>query len=143
MEDKYEQLLLRNPEQKPSDALFKSILDKPIYDIMIKIDQYIAAAGFALEWRYYKDGKAWLGKVSYQKKTLVWLSVWQKYVKAGFYFTEKTRPGVLDLDFNDDIKSSFALTKPAGKLIPLNIDINDEERLRDFNIILSYKKNLR
>ena len=143
MEDKYSQQLLRDPEQKPTDKLFKSILDRPVYDIMNKVDQYIATAGLALEWRYYKDGKAWLGKITYKKKTIVWLSVWKEFIKAGFYFTEKTRLGVLDLDFNDTIKSSFAATKPAGKLIPLIVEIGDEQRLKDFNIILNYKKNLR
>lgn len=143
MEDKYSQQLLRNLEQKTTDKLFRSILERPIYDILNKINQNIVAAELALEWRYYKDGKTWLGKVTYKKKTIVWLSVWKEFIKAGFYFTEKTRQGVLDLDFNDTIKSSFAVTKPTGKLIPLIVDIEDEERLKDFNIILKYRKNLR
>ncbi|MFC2185733.1 DUF3788 family protein [Fulvivirgaceae bacterium LMO-SS25] len=141
-EEKHPQQLLRNPEEEPTDKLFKGILDKPIYDILDKVNQNIAAAGLTLNWRYYKDGKAWLGKVTYKKKTIVWLSVWKEYIKAGFYFTEKTRQGVMDLDFNDAIKSSFAGAKPIGKLIPLILAINDKERLRDFNIILNHKKNL-
>ncbi len=142
MEDKHPQQLLGNPEQEPTDELLKGILDKPIYDILNKIGQHIVAAGLALEWRYYKDGKAWLGKVTYKKKTIVWLSVWKEYITAGFYFTEKTRQGVMDLDFNHTIKSSFDAAKPIGKLIPLVVEINDEERLNDFSIILNYKKNL-
>lgn len=142
MEAKYPQQLLRNPEQIPTDKLFKRILDEPIYDILNKIVQNIMAAGLALEWRYYEDGEAWLGKVTYKKKTIVWLSVWKEFIKASFYFTEKTRPGVLELDFNDTIKASFAVTKPAGKLIPLIVDIIDEERWKDFVVILNYKKNL-
>lgn len=70
MEDKHPQQLLGNPEQEPTDELLKGILDKPIYDILNKIGQHIVAAGLALEWRYYKDGKAWLGKVTYKKKPL-------------------------------------------------------------------------
>lgn len=48
----------------------------------------------------------------------------------------------MDLDFNHTIKSSFDAAKPIGKLIPLVVEINDEERLNDFSIILNYKKNL-
>lgn len=142
MEDKDSQQLLRNPDQEPNDKLFKSALDRPIYDIMIQLDHNIVAAGLALEWRYYKDGKAWLGKVTYKKKTIVWLSLWKECIKASFYFTEKTRPGVLDLNFSDNIKSLFSVAKPIGKLIPLIVDIKDEERLNDFIIILDHKKVL-
>lgn len=142
MEDKYPQQLLRNPEQEPTEKLLKDILDKPIYDIVDKIGQNIVAAGLTLEWRYYNDGKAWLGKVTYKKKTIVWLSVWKEHIKAGFYFTEKTRRGIMDLDFNDTIKSSFAVAKSIGKLIPLVVEIKDEESLYDFNIILNHKKNI-
>jgi hypothetical protein len=142
MEPNYSHQLLSNPEQKPTGKLFKRFLARPIYDIMNKIDQRIAAAGLALEWRYYKDGKAWLGKVTCKKKTIVWLSVWKEFIKAGFYFTEKTRPGVLDLDFHATIKSSFAAAKPVGKLIPLMVDVKDEESLQDFTTLLEYKKDL-
>ncbi|WP_158860201.1 DUF3788 family protein [Lunatibacter salilacus] len=142
MNDKKPQQLLGDPNQKPTDKLFRSILDEQVYEIMKKIDQTILAAGLVLEWRYYNDGKAWLGKVTHKKKTVVWLSVWNEFIKAGFYFTEKTRPGVMDLDFGYAIKSSFAVTKPVGKLIPLLVDIEDEERLKDFSLILVYKKNL-
>lgn len=62
------------------------------------------------------------------KKTVVWLSVWKEFIKAGFYFSEKTRPGLRDLDFSDTLKASFAVTKPIGRLLPLVINIDDEER---------------
>ncbi|PKP08994.1 MAG: hypothetical protein CVU09_13085 [Bacteroidetes bacterium HGW-Bacteroidetes-4] len=38
-----------------------------------------------VQWRYYNDGKAWLCKVSYKKKTVFWLSVWEAYFKVAFY----------------------------------------------------------
>ena len=134
--------LLRNPNQEPTAKLFKSILDQSICEIMKKIEQSIIITGLVLEWRYYKDGKAWLGKATYKKKTIVWISVWENFIKASFYFTEKSRPGVLDLNFNQEIKSFFTITKPVGKLIPLIVDINDEQVLQDFNLILNYKRNL-
>ena len=134
--------VLRNPEQKPSDTLFKSILDKSIYGIMKKMDQNFMTTGIDLEWRYYKDGKAWLGKATCKKKkTIVWISIWANFIKASFYFTEKTRPGVLGLNFNEVIKSTFSSTRPTGKLIPLIVDIKDEESFEDFKTLLNYKKN--
>lgn len=134
--------LLRNPVQEPDDVLLKSILDKPIFEIMKKINHTFITTGIDLKWRYYKDGKAWLGKATCKKKTIVWISVWENFIKAGFYFTEKTRPGVLNLTFNEEIKSSFANTEPMGKLIPLIVDVKDEKSLQDFTLLLNYKKNL-
>ena len=134
--------LLRDPEQKPCEALFKSILTPTLFRVMERILQSLADAGIDLEWRYYKDGNAWLGKATYRKKTIVWISLWENLVKAGFYFTQKTRPEVLDLPLSPGIKTLFAEAKPVGKLIPLTLDIKDETSLPDFITLINHKKNL-
>ncbi len=143
MKEETTKQLLRNPEQEPTEELFKSVLDESIYNILKKIDQSFLNAGIDLEWRYYKDGKAWLGKATFKKKTMVWISAWEGFIKASFYFTEKTRSGVLDLSISEEVKSSFANANPIGKLIPLTFDIKDKEQLQDFNTLLNYKKILR
>lgn len=135
--------LLSDPEQFPDNELFQRILDKPRYNIIRKIVESFIETGLALEWRYYKDGKAWLGKVTCRKKTILWLSVWDESIKVGFYFTEKSRLGVLNLDIDNHVKSSFAIVKPIGKLIPLVLEIKNEETLRVLKIIMDYKKNLK
>jgi hypothetical protein len=134
--------LLRDPEQKPDEALFRSILDPTLFRVLEKTLQSLADAGIDLEWRYYKDSKAWQGKAAYRKKTVVWISLWENLVKAGFYFTQKTRPEVLDLPLSPGIKTLFAEAKPVGKLIPLILDIQDETFLPDFITLINHKKNL-
>ncbi|MCE7923971.1 MAG: DUF3788 family protein [Haliscomenobacteraceae bacterium CHB4] len=64
----------------------------------------------------------------------------ENFIKASFYFTEKTRPGVLSLSFNEEIKSTFASKIPRGKLIPLIVDIKVGESLQDFKTLLNYKR---
>ncbi len=135
--------LLRNPEQKPDEILFKSILEKGTFEIMKMIIQQLSIAGIDFEWKYYRDGKAWLGKATFKNKTMVWISVWDKFIKTSFYFTEKTRPTLSTLDINQDIKSEFATKEPVGKLIPLVLEIKNKEILQDFIILLNHKKNLR
>ncbi|WP_028297349.1 DUF3788 family protein [Olivibacter sitiensis] len=142
MKEETPKQLLRNPEHKPDDILFKRVLDKNIFGVMKKINQTFSMADIAFEWKYYKDGKAWLGKATYKKKTLVWISAWENFIKASFYFTEKNRPTVLNLNFDEAIKTSFANREPVGKLIPLTVDIKDEKTLQDFIILLNHKKNL-
>ena len=134
--------LLRDPEQKPDEALFRSILTRTLFRVMEMIHRSLADAGIDLEWRYYKDGNAWLGKATYRKKTVVWISLWENLVKTSFFFTEKTRPGVLELPLDPGIKTLFAEAKPIGKLIPLTLDIKDTTSLPDFVTLINHKKNL-
>jgi len=142
MKEETPRQLLRDPEQKPDEALFRSILDPNFCRVLEMTLQSLTDAGIDFEWRYYKDGNAWLGKASYRKKTIVWISLWENLVKAGFYFTQKTRPGVLDLPLSPEIKTLFAEAKPVGKLIPLILDIQDETSLPDFITLINHKKNL-
>lgn len=143
MNEETSKQLLRSQEQKPDEILFKSILEKETFEIMKMMIQIFSIANIDFEWRYYKDGKAWLGKATFKKKTIVWISIWDKFIKASFYFTEKTRPTVLTLDIDQEIKSSFATKEPVGKLIPLIVDIKNKEILQDFIVLLNHKKNLR
>jgi hypothetical protein len=134
--------LLRDTEQKPCEALFKSILTPTLFRIMEKILRSLADAGIDLEWRYYKDGNAWLEKATYRKKTVAWISLWENLIKAGFYFTAKTRPAVLELPLSPEIITLFAESNPVGKLIPLILDIKDDTSLPDFISLINHKKNL-
>lgn len=91
------------------------------------------------EWRWYNDGKAWLCKATAKGKTVFWLSAWDGYFKTGFYFTEKTGAGLADLEIDPAHKAAFASAKPIGKLIPLTLDIREEQDLADLLKITGYK----
>ena len=96
-----------------------------------------------MEWRYYKDGHAWLCKVCHKKKTIFWLSVWDKYFKTTFYFTEKTAPGISELNIKEEVKEILSRSKPTGKLIPLTISIKEKEQMADLLKIVEYKMSLK
>lgn len=136
--------VLGNPEVYPSEAVLKQVLGNSFvaYAAMIKA---ISAEEFKLttEWRFYKDGQQWLCKVSAKKKTVFWISVWEAYFKAGFYFSEKTRLGVEELAINEAIKVNFRETTAIGKLFPLVMDISREEQIADLMKIVDYKRRLK
>jgi len=44
-----------------------------------------------VDWKYYRDGKAWLSRVVQKKKTLCWISVWPKCFKVTFYFSNAAK----------------------------------------------------
>jgi hypothetical protein len=100
-------------------------LSKPPYDI-------------SPEWRFYKDGGAWLCKMTRKKKTVFWISAWKQFLKCGFYFTERSGDGISDLSIDQSLKSSFDKTDPIGKLRPLIIDLTAKKQLDDLYTVASY-----
>jgi hypothetical protein len=139
-----EKPLLRDPGTPPSEDLLKSVLNDSYqaYEEMLKV---ITGAEYGLvpQWNFYKDGNAWLCKVGYKKKTVFWLSVWDGYFKAGFYFVARHCPGVLELDIDKSILEEFKSKKPFGTLFPLTITIASKEQIQDLLAVIEYKKSLK
>lgn len=143
MEDNNCKQLLRNPEQIPSENLFKEILSKQLFQTYQEMQKILSDSGLQAEWRYYKDGKAWLCKITHKKKTIVWVSLWDSLFKSSFFFTEKNRSGIENLDIDTSIKTSFSKAKPIGKLIPLILDLGNISELENFKKIADYKLSLK
>ncbi|MDD3741687.1 MAG: DUF3788 family protein [Bacteroidales bacterium] len=139
MEDTKSNLILTNPDQEPNDKLLQKILSEQLYQAYMELQNTVHEIGLVYEWRFYRDGKSWLCKIANKKKTVAWLSIWEGFIKIGFYFTEKTRNGITDLNIDDEIKSSFAKAVPIGKLIPLVLVIDSNDKIKDFRKIAEYK----
>lgn len=99
--------------------------------------------GLTANWNYYKDGKSWLCKVEYKRKTVFWLSVWEQMFNISFYFTAKNSAGIDLLDIDDDIKQRFAQSKAIGKLIPLTFEMDCLEQIADALKVVRYKQSLK
>ena len=132
---------LREKEVFPTEEVLKESLGKSyvVYDQLIRL---IADSntGLTVEWRYYNDGKSWLCKVCYKKKTVFWLSVWDQFFKIGFYFTEKSIPDIAELKIAESIKDDFIGSKSIGKLIPMTIIMTRKEQINDVLTLIEYKK---
>jgi hypothetical protein len=137
-----ETMPLREPTVSPSPEVLEVVLGKayPAYDELIDTLTTMEF-GMTIEWRYYNDGKAWLCKAQYNKKTVCWLSAWNQYFKVAFYFTEKTSPRIFELEIDEEIKNNFRNNKHIGKLIPLVIKVSQKKQLRDVLKIIEYKKS--
>lgn len=136
--------LLRDEEIIPTETVLEEALGKDVFAVYTKLNEIIRTE-FQIEpeWRYYKDGKSWLYKAVYKKKTIFWLSIWGKFIKISLLFTEKTRGGIYDLEISNEIKESFKNAHAIGKLIPLLLDIDKEQQLADLIQIIKYKKTLK
>jgi hypothetical protein len=144
MNSNNKEMLLRDEATEPRDAVLEQALGKELFGVYQEL-MSLAKNEFDLvpEWRFYKDGKAWLCKIVYKKKTILWLSIWENFIKTGFYFTEKTRLGVLDLEIDPKLKGDFSDAKPIGRLLPLSVDIETKEHFKDLKAIIKYKKSLK
>ena len=140
--------LLKDENIFPDDNVLKQELGKN-YEIYNEFFQTIKNENFNLvpEWRYYNDGKSWLCKVTFKKKTIIWFSIWENFFKLTFYFSEKTYSGIFNLEIDKKIKDNFVKSKKIGKLIPLTIDINlnakdleNKNLINDIFKIIEYKK---
>ena len=137
--------LLNDPNIIPSEEVLKNVLGNNAYGIFESFMNTITGADYGLtgEWKYYNDGKSWLCKVSYKKKTVHWLSVWEGYFKIAFYFTEKHLEGIAALDISENIKEEFCKMKPVGRLLPMIFNIHQKEQLDDLLKVVAFKKNLK
>jgi len=135
-----ERPLLNDSETYPSDEVLKNALGEAYaafqsYISTIHDDPY----NLLSEWKYYRDGKAWLCKISKKKKTVHWLSVWSGFFRVGYYFTEKSGEGIPHLDIDDTLKQAFATSEPIGKLVSLSVDVRSEKQLGDCYKLIEYK----
>lgn len=137
-------MLLRDSAIEPTEQVLKDALGEESFAIYQGLLDIITSEfGLEYEWRYYKDGKAWLFKGVHKKKTIFWLSAWEGFIKTNFIFTEKTRSGISDLLINNKIKKAFEKAQLTGKFVSLILDIKQKEQLSDFREIALYKKTLK
>lgn len=137
-------LFLKDPQVLPTPEVLSGALGSsyPAYEELVAT---ICNPAYAIEanWNYYNDGKAWLCKMAYKKKTVFWLSVWDGFFSTTFYFTAKNCTGIFDLEINQSIIDDFNSSEPVGKLLPLLIEVREKEQLPDLLKIIDYKKRLK
>lgn len=136
--------MLRDPETYPDQEVLKKALG-PSYPAFEALMGTVTGEdiGLTREWRYYRDGGGWLCKVTHKKITIFWLSVWEGFFRTTFYFTEKTRLGISDLDIDEALKEAFSRSESVGKLIPHTFTIEHKDQIGDVLKVASYKKGLK
>ena len=117
-----EKPILTDPDQYPTDDVVYSCIGKrkalwiSFFDMLRE-----RHPDFGQEWRYYKDGKNWLMKVTRKSRTIFWLSVWKNVFKITFYFSDKAEEAIDQSDIPNDLKEEFKNGKRYGKIRGLTI----------------------
>lgn len=136
-----EKPLLTNPEIIPERDVFEYALANafPAFEtLMANIAE--PENGLSHEWRYYNDGKCWLCKAQFRKKTVFWLSIWDAQFKVTFYFMEKHLDDLFELPIAQDLKEQLNQAKPTNKFFPITSSVQNLSQLGDVLTLVAYKK---
>ena len=122
----------------PDDSILKAVLGRS-YTAYNELLRLYDANGLVYEWRYYKDGKAWLCKVQKKRKTIVWMSAWKGFLKAAIYIPEKHLDRIYALPILEATKERIRTTKNVGKSRPCIFEIRNQRVLKDMNVVMQFK----
>ena len=95
---------------------------------------------FKSEWKYYRDGKSWLLKVTRKSKTIFWLSVINSSFRTTFYFTEKAKEAVNMSLISHDLKDQF--NKKSG-LRGITVVFRNENDLEYVKELIAIKLSIK
>jgi hypothetical protein len=144
---------LRNPDIEPTTEAIGSALGSANTAFMKFMDD-VVKRGIQVDWRYYTDGKAWLGKGLYksvgirggQKETTVfWLSIWDGFFKVTVYLPEKARAETMTLPLADEIRNRIEQSSQMGKLkfFPVVFDLRSEDLFDTVYTLVDFRKALK
>ncbi|MGC9314929.1 MAG: DUF3788 family protein [bacterium] len=135
--------VLKDPDVFPDEK----VLAEHLAEAYLPFEKFIAAITappleLSAEWKYYKDGNNWLCKISFKKKTIIWMSIWDGFFKTTLYFNAKTISGVYGLATRLPVED-FIDRKEGRKFIPVSFDVRDEGIIEDILKVAEYKKSLK
>ncbi len=132
---------LADPDVFPDERALGEVLGRSL-SAYTKLIALYERYGLTHEWRYYRDGKAWLCKVRKKTKTIAWMSAWPGYMKATVYIHERHVAGIYELPIPDAEKLRIRDTKNVGRSKPCSFEIRNQRILPVVEQLVRYKMSL-
>jgi hypothetical protein len=95
------------------------------------------------QWNFYNDGKRWLYKMVYKKKTIFWAAILMDGFRITFYFGNKAESVIESSDLPGNIKEEFKTAKRYGLIRPVTIIVNEKEDVDNILKLIAIKYKLR
>jgi hypothetical protein len=136
--------LLSDAAQYPDDDIIFSHIGKA-KPLWIALFDWIRTEQPALEkeWRFYKDGYAWLMKITCKKKTIFWLSIVKDSFRTTCYLTDKAEAAIMASNLPDELKQQFRENKKHGKIRGLTILYTSDKDLAAARELIGIKMRLK
>lgn len=145
--------LLRDAHIEPTGEIIAEGLGAA-YGTYTKFTEGLKSRDIEIDWRYYNDGKAWLGKALYkwttsrgtQKETTAfWLSIWDGFFRIGIMLPEKVRIDAMTLPLSDEVREVIENSKQMGKLkiLPLSFDLRSDYLFDEMYTLIDFRKKLK
>jgi hypothetical protein len=131
-------LELKDQSIYPDDGVLQQVLGKS-YSAYCELLKLFDDNEMVYEWRYYRDGKAWLCKVQKKKRTIVWMSAWTGFMQAAIYFPERLLDEIYAMDISEQMKNKIRETKNVGKSKPCIFEIRNRDILNELNTVMQFK----
>jgi hypothetical protein len=116
----------------------KKVLWQDIMDHMSNV--YENSAG---QWNFYNDGKRWLFKMTYKKKTMFWAAILDGSFRITFYFGNKAESAIENSDLPGNIKEEFKTAKRYGLIRPVTFIVNDNSDVDNILKLIAIKSKLK
>ena len=139
-----EKPILSDPEQYPTEEVIYACIGKRKQALWSSFFEMIHEQhpDFSEEWRYYKDGKNWLMKVTRKSKTIFWLSVWKNAFKITFYLSDKAEESIDQSDISEELKEQFKTGKHYGKIRGLTIDFSKRKDIEYAQSLIAIRRKI-
>ena len=143
-----EEQLLRDPSTEPTDAIIAKGLGAS-NKAYVRFTEGLKEHNIQVDWRYYNDGKSWLGKALYKwttargtekEMTAFWLSIWDGFFKVSLFVPYKIREDVLNLPVSNKVKEMINNAEQMGKLkfFPLIFDLRSDELFEEIYTLVDF-----
>ncbi len=139
-----EERCLNNKDEYPRDDVLLHHLGrtKIAWDTFLKFMKKDYPA-ITTEWRYYNDGKSWLFKVTEKKKTMCWVSVYDKMFRTTFYFSDKAEELLKGSKLKKEFKDQFMNGKNYGKIRGITVKIKKASDLETTKLLMDIKRKMK
>ncbi len=139
-----EKLCLNNKDEYPDDEVLSRYLGK-VKDVWDSFIDFISESypSFSGQWRYYKDGKNWLYKLTKKKKTISWISAYHNKFKTTFYFPDKAEELIKASKLKKEYIDQFINGKRYGKIRGITVVIKKPADVNATKMLIEIKEQVK
>jgi hypothetical protein len=139
-----EHIKLSDRNNKPDDALILSVIgDKVKYWKEIMEFLHVKYPGCSGDWNYYNDGKQWVFKMTWKKKTIFWIVLVKESFRVTFYFGDKAEEHIFSSEIPQKLKDDFRTGKRYGKIRAISVEINEMSDVESVKKIAEIKVRMK